>query len=91
MRTYQLKDWKIQIENRSNEQYDFVCDEKNLIISDKSKEYITFVEVNQKDNLVLQKLPYFVEYKFYSEEKCLSIIILSDKFKKGNTAEGKRK
>ena len=34
---------------------------------------------NQKENLVLQKFPYFIQYKFYSEEKRLDIIILSDK------------
>ena len=68
MKTYQLRDWKINIRNKSMEAYNYVCDEKNLMI-----------EINQKENLVLQKFPYFIQYKFYSEEKRLDIIILSDK------------
>ncbi len=61
------------------EAYNYVCDEKNLMISTKENDYIAFIEINQKENLVLQKFPYFIQYKFYSEEKRLDIIILSDK------------
>ena len=81
MRTYQLKDWEINIQNKSMEAYNYVCDEKNLIISTKSNEYVAFIEVNQKENLVLQKMSYFIHYKFHSDEKKLDIIILSDKRK----------
>lgn len=79
MKTYQLRDWKINIQNKSMEAYNYVCDEKNLMISTKENDYIAFIEINQKENLVLQKFPYFIQYKFYSEEKRLDIIILSDK------------
>ncbi len=53
------------------EAYNYVCDEKNLMISTKENDYIAFIEINQKEN--------FIQYKFYSEEKRLDIIILSDK------------
>lgn len=75
MRTYHLKDWKIEIENKSQKMYEFVCDEKNFMILNKYNEYIVFIEVNQKENLVLQKLSDFVEYKFSVSEKCLSMKI----------------
>ncbi len=75
MRTYHLKGWKIEIENKSQKMYEFVCDEKNFMILNKYDEYIVFIEVNQKENLVLQKLSDFVEYKFSVSEKCLSMKI----------------
>lgn len=76
MRTYHLKSWKIVVDNRSKKMYDIVCDEKNFMILNPYQEYIVFIEVNQKDNLVLQKLSDFIQYQFSASEKCLNMIIL---------------
>lgn len=76
MRTYYLKSWKIVVYNNSKKMYDFVCDEKNFMILNQYQEYIVFIEVNQKDNLVLQKLSDVIQYQFSVSEKCLSMTIL---------------
>ena len=76
MATYYLDDWKIILENNGYSSYDFVYDEKNLVILDKFQDCVSFIEVNQKGNLVLQKLSTSLRYKIHSTEKCLNIIMV---------------
>lgn len=49
METYYLNGWKITAENKSKSAYEFVYDEKDLMILDKFQDCVSFVEVNQKE------------------------------------------
>mgnify|MGYP001032339873 FL=1 len=74
METYYLNGWKITAENKSKSAYEFVYDEKDLMILDKFQDCVSFVEVNQKGNLVLQKLSSSLRYQVNRAEKCLNIM-----------------
>ena len=76
METYYLNGWKITAENKSKSAYDFVYDEKDLMILDKFQAFISFVDVNKKGNLVLQKLSNSLRYQINNAEKCLNIIVV---------------
>ena len=71
-----MNGWKITAENKSKSAYDFVYDEKDLMILDKFQACISFVEVNKKGNLVLQKLSNSLRYQINNAEKCLNIIVV---------------
>ena len=74
METYYLNGWKITAENKSKSAYEFVYDEKDLMILDKFQDCVSFVEVNLKGNLVLHKLSSSLRYQVNRAENCLNIM-----------------
>ena len=76
MSKYKLKNWTIWIENKSKDTYHYVCDEENLVIVDSFKDYVLFIQADHQDNLILERLPYYLQYKISVSEKHLYITIL---------------
>lgn len=76
MKEYKLKYWTIGIDNKSKDIYHYVCDGENLVIVDSFKDFILFIQVDYDNNLILERLPYYLQYEISYSEKYLYITIL---------------
>jgi len=79
MKNFNLGMWTVQVDiigDISLEKYDFVCDGKRLVILTAMEDFITFVKVGEKNNLILQRIPYYFQYKISHSDKVLTIKIL---------------
>lgn len=73
-----LGTWKVHIYNVGKDNYDFIYDDNGLIILDSFKSLFAFIKVStqcEQENIVLEKLPYYIKYEIESSKRCLSIFI----------------